>query len=421
MDDKYEVLLTSDSSGLMCNTTVWDYTTGSSLHQFKGNTSSPNTVCLVGRDYLLSAPPGKPLLNVWQVNRSEQSPLRLFTPGPVSAMAVSPSGHYLVTGTQENINIWQVGTGALLGVVTRHYQPVTILQFTQDSSHILSGGEDGQVLAWPLVLCVARRALPGQERGQVGQVQPRYTWTEHALPITGIHVGYGPALGARVITCSMDMTVKVYTMTTGQMLLSVSFTSPIMSVTMDNMETTVYLGMASGQINSFSLLTPPRDVAVTADSLGSDVVRWSAHTGQVTRLALAMDGLTLASGGQDSVVHLWDTPSGQVVRSLPHKDVITHLQFTPTPPAMLDHDKWSPARKLAGLQKGANPQTFTCAVMNRIDLESGGADWMREDSVLGGEMGVVADKGRDEDHTIEELKQINNQLYKFALKKVLNS
>ena len=74
------------------------------MHKFKGNTSYPNTVCL-GRDYLLSAPPDKPLLNVRQANRSEQSPLRLFTPGPVSAMAVSPSGHYLVSAMEENINI----------------------------------------------------------------------------------------------------------------------------------------------------------------------------------------------------------------------------------------------------------------------------------------------------------------------------
>ena len=79
-------------------------------------------------------------------------------------MTVSPSGHYLVAAVEENINIWQVGTGALLGMVTRHYQPVTMLQFTGGSSHLLSGGVDGQVLAWPFVLCVARRSLPGFEK-----------------------------------------------------------------------------------------------------------------------------------------------------------------------------------------------------------------------------------------------------------------
>merc|ERR1740137_493327 len=316
-------------------------------------------------------------------------------------MAVSPSGHYLVAAVEENINIWQLGTGALLGVVTRHYQPVTVLQFTGDSTHLLSGGADGQ------------------ERGQLGQVQPRYTWTDHALPVTGLQVGHGPAHGARVLTCSMDMTVKLYTMKTGQMLLSVSFTSPITAIAMDNMETMVYAGTKTGKIHSFSLLSPPRDVAVTADSLGS-LGTWSAHTGQVTRLSLTMDGCTLASGGLDSVVHLWDTPSGQVVRSLPHKEGVTHVQFIATPPALLDHDRWSPGVKLVALQKGTNQKEFTCAVLSRTDLGDG-EDWMRTEMSQGSGLGVIEGQGREEEHTVQELKQINNQLYKFAMKNVLSS
>ena len=48
------------------------------------------------------------------------------------------------------------------------------------------------------------------------QVEPRYTWTGHSLPVTGLQVGAGPAPSARVASCSLDMTVKLYTMTTGQ-------------------------------------------------------------------------------------------------------------------------------------------------------------------------------------------------------------
>ena len=95
-----------------------------------------------------------------KVNKSEQMPLRLFTPGPVSSLATSPSGSYLAAAVQESITIWQLGTGvgwdsewtksslssgALLAVLSRHYQPVTVLSFTKDGSHLISGGEDGQV------------------------------------------------------------------------------------------------------------------------------------------------------------------------------------------------------------------------------------------------------------------------------------
>ena len=61
------------------------------------------------------------------------------------ALAASPSGVYLAAATAETITVYLVSTGAVVGVVTRHYQPITVLAWTADSSHWLSGGEDGQV------------------------------------------------------------------------------------------------------------------------------------------------------------------------------------------------------------------------------------------------------------------------------------
>ena len=39
---------------------------------------------------------------------------------------------------------------------------------------------------------------------------------------------------------------------------------------------------------------------------------------------------------------------------------------------------------------------------------------MRDEKVQGGSMGMEG-QGREEEHTVQELKQINNQLYKFAM------
>ena len=125
MKEKYEVLMTCEEGG---NITVWDPVTGNSLHQYKGGVSASNTVTWVEQDWIISAPRDKPLLNVWQSNKSEMSPARLFSPGPVSAMAVSPSGQYLCIATQESINIYLLSTGNLLAVVTKHYQPITIIK-----------------------------------------------------------------------------------------------------------------------------------------------------------------------------------------------------------------------------------------------------------------------------------------------------
>ena len=107
--------------------------------------------------------------------------------------------------------------------------------------------------AWPGGHCLDRReARWGRSSpGILGQIML-------SLSLVGSVWGMG-----QHITSSLDMTVKVYTMQTGQMLYSISFTAPFTSVVMDNMETTVYAGTKSGQIHSFSLLYPPRDVCVT--------------------------------------------------------------------------------------------------------------------------------------------------------------
>ena len=412
MKDQLEVLVLSDGSGVV----VYDSQTGNLLHQYKGGQTGSRTVSWVGQDWLLSAGGDKPLLNVWQVNRSEQASVRLFSPGPVSAMAASPSGLYLVVATQENLNIYLISTGQLAGVVSRHYQPVSCLAWTGDSSHLLSGGEDGQVLVWSLVSITSRRLLPGLEQGRLGQVEPRYTWTDHALPVTAVRTGHGAANVGRVVTASLDMTVKVYSLTRGQLLLSVSLTSPVTSLALDNMETTVWAGCQSGLVCRLSLLSPPRDVTVSSESLQSSS-SLSGHSGPVTHLALSADGHTLASADSSGSCNIWDVNSGQVVRTVNHSAAITHLEFILTPPSLIDRDVWSPAVKLVPLQKGLQHQgeKFNCVLYRKTDL------LLSSDGALG----RVEDVGDGEEdgtnqHTVEELKQINNKLYKYALKHVIN-
>ena len=35
-------------------------------------------------------------------------------------------------------------------------------------------------------------------------------------------------------------------------------------------------------------------------------------------------------------VKLWDTPSAQCIRTLPHKGTVVTVQFMPTPPSLID-------------------------------------------------------------------------------------
>ena len=71
--------------------------------------------------------------------------------------------------------------------------------------------------------------------------------------------------------------------------------------------------------------------------------------------------------------------------------------------------------KLVSLQKGVNKERFEVSVFRKTDLE------MEDPGRDGDEEEGGGGEGDASSHTLEELKQINHQLYKYSLKHILNS
>ena len=73
--------------------------------------------------------------------------------------------------------------------------------------------------------------------------------------------------------------------------------------------------------------------------------------------------------------------------------------------------------KLVPLQKGVSGERFECGVFRKYDLTTS-SDAVRDYSE---DTSDASDAKETSSHTLEELKQINHQLYKYSLKHVLNS
>ncbi|KAF7237099.1 WD repeat-containing protein 18 [Varanus komodoensis] len=92
-----------------------------------------------------------------------------------------------------------VSTGNLLAILNQHYQDLSCLAFTNDTSHFLSGAKDSLVIVWNLFSVLQAKHIQGPE--------PRHVWSQHSLPITDLYCGVGGAQ-ARVATASLDQTAK---------------------------------------------------------------------------------------------------------------------------------------------------------------------------------------------------------------------
>lgn len=71
-------------------------------------------------------------------------------PGIIQILAVSPCNNFCVGALSEQLMIWQLSSGKLVGSLRRHYQNVTGVVFTSDSSRFVSAGAEGLVLLWSL-------------------------------------------------------------------------------------------------------------------------------------------------------------------------------------------------------------------------------------------------------------------------------
>ncbi|KAL1501311.1 hypothetical protein ABEB36_006655 [Hypothenemus hampei] len=323
--ESQELLLISSQSSQQCSASLWDYTTKNSLKLYRnGGTIPPKTLTLVGQDYILAAETGKPLLHVWPLNSQDiNKNIRLILPGPASCLALSPDFNYMAVGISTKLYVWQVCSGKLLSIQQKHYQSITCIEFSSDGEYLAVAGEDGLLVVYFLSNLIAiHHSLLTQST--MGQVDPLYTKNDHSMPIKDVHLG---AFGrkARLVTCSLDNTARLYTLSTGELLLTFVFKEPLTSTILDLPCWNLYVGTNSGSIKQFNLKSPPRTLDVQVEN--EQTKDFSGHKGKIVALALNISNDILASGSEDNYVFTWEVNSRQIMQKFEFTAAITTVQF----------------------------------------------------------------------------------------------
>ena len=206
---------------------------------------------------------------IYDVFTAQEVALLTNHPREFTVLAASPDGNMLASANENVIFLWDIHTGRRIARFTEHSENIRSLVFSSDGKVLASASEDNTVRLWNTT---TGRLLFLPLRGHTGDV---------------IAIAFSPD-NKMLASGSRDNSIRLWSVTTGQHLAT--------------LEEQVVWG----------------------------TVTHEGHTGDVTALAFSSDGTTLASGGTDNKIRLWDVGAGEHRTAISaHWEHVTALAFSP--------------------------------------------------------------------------------------------
>ncbi|EIW79220.1 WD40 repeat-like protein [Coniophora puteana RWD-64-598 SS2] len=354
--------------------TVHDIKTGTSLASFKQTNAPRHCNAYVETNngqggFMLAAQADKSILNVYNFQK-DQLALKIVLPEKLSCIALDRSGAYCAGGTaQGRIYLWEVASGILFNAWDAHYRQVNVLCFSHDGSALFSGSEDSGVGVWSMA-----RILDDELQNEL--VEPHCTLSDHTLPVTDIVCGIGAFPACRVLTASVDHTVKFWDLSSSSLLCTFHFPKPISTLVLDPTERLFFAASADGSVHQVNLFREradrPGGPALEAvggggindtiriedfDTAGGARRKRLISAGEpIASLALSLTTTLLLVGtAKSGRVLVYDVASHQLLRTISaHKERDMGVVFVSTmlrPPDLVGHVTLSMS---AGAASGAS-------------------------------------------------------------------
>jgi len=308
------------------------------VHPVRAVTISPDkSLVASGRGnqlHIYDAGSGKYIRSLYDPNlkTADGKPAKAAHVSLIASLAFSPDGKYLVSGSFQEISIWDPHTGMLRHKITGFAHEVVAITVSPDSKLFATGGgvptEDGEIKVfeagtWKLITDIKNG---------------------HSDTVYG--VSFAPD-GKKIATASADKFIKVFEVPSGKFIKSFEgHTHHVLDVGWQN---DGKLLASAGADNTVKIWDYEKgEQARTINAHGKQVTRlvfigktpqfatcsgdqqikfFNAQNGGNTRnfggnndfiytVAVSADGAVVVAGGQEGIVRVYNGNNGQLVRSL---------------------------------------------------------------------------------------------------------
>lgn len=353
------------SGGDDATLTQWDLATGQPLRTFVGHDDAVFAVALSPDGTQIVSGSRDRTLILWDVATGEIIQ-RLGNDDEghtkrITSVAFSPNGRLVVSGSADNtLILWDIVDGTFIDRLDQHRDTVNDVAFSPDGTTMLSASTDRTLILWD----VASRTMISQLEGHAERVasvmygpdghyavsgagnqfagasldnsvilwdlflgQPVRRYDGHHVYVNDVAFS---ANGQFIISASADNTLRKWPATYDiELARRVALNSGYQAVAFDGVKQRVWAALGiEGQFEGLiqqELL--PADAAVPNDM----TIITGAHAANrdVTSIVLSPDGTRLLTASRDRTMVLWDTVTGESLRSMVHTYEITSIAFSP--------------------------------------------------------------------------------------------
>lgn len=213
-------------------------------------------------------------------------PKRFFGLGSVNAASISSDGRHLATAGESAAYLWDYASGTVRHRLGSHRTMVYVIAFSPDNTRLVTAARFGSVAIWSVET--------GKELAM---------FRAHASEISSIRFSGD---GKRFVTAGADNTAAIWSTESGELLQRVRVLGTQFS-------------MAILTPDGSQLITadhnPKRNIRVWDATSGAPIREIGEHEGGTLTMAFLDDG-TLATGGMDRKVRLWNFGTGELLRTL---------------------------------------------------------------------------------------------------------
>lgn len=281
---------------------LWDVSNDHCLKRLEGHTGWVTSVAFHPNGEILASSSADQTIHLWSVSTGQCLKVLCGHSYWVQSVSFSPLGETLASsGDDKTIRLWEVNTGQCFKILRGHTSWIWSVTFSRDGQSLASGSEDETIRLWDVRSSECLKVL----QGHTSRVQS---------------VAFSPD-GKTLVSSSGDQTVRVWDVRTGECLKilrghskgvwSVAFSPDGQLIASGSLDQTVRLWDAS---TGDYLRTLHGHRNSVRSSIGFSPVKHQDHQGRSDQEQVSSYWLTC--GSNDGTIKVWDTHTGQCIKTL---------------------------------------------------------------------------------------------------------